>query len=456
MERNIAPPAEGATPRLRYIVVAYHYPPDPAVGSLRARNVARALAAAGHEVHIVTAALPNVPADSLDGDIHVHRVELAASLRDLLARLKRLVSRGGPAAAAKDAGTGAGWKGPAHVSTPRRWIAALTWLPDDRQGFIRRAAKAAARLMQGDGRDVLYTTAPPFSDHLVGLFVPGRRTFQWIVEYRDPWNDGSKPWFVRSRLTDVLDRWVERRCLASCDGVVTVTKSVADALIDRMGPTVADKVVLIRNGIPRMLPPIAADPMTFLIVYAGSFYMRRDPKPFLAALASVHRRNGVGGRRLDVRLVGDCRFYEGEAIEAEVERLGLTDVVTFVDWLPHAETMKLMQRADLLLLLAQCQPLSVPNKLYEYVGMGKPILAAADEEGETALLLRQIGGHYVVGATDGPDVIERALTEALATSSMPRTPSPALAGLATDAQMALLVQWLDGRLHRPGGVRRST
>jgi len=438
------------TRSLRYIVVAYHYPPDPAVGSLRARNVARALAEAGHEVHVVSVALPDTAADTQEGAIHVRRVEPAMSLRDLLSRLKRLTSRRKPAAISSGGAVapapGAAWKGPDQVSTLRRWLGALTWLPDDRQGFIIPAARAAASLMHGDGRDVLYTTAPPFSDHLVGLLLRRRRAFRWIIEYRDPWTDSSKPWFVQSRLVDKVDRWAERRCLALSDGVVTVTSSFAEVLVRRLGASVSEKLIVVRNGIPRMLPAAGSDRGTYLIVYAGSFYLHRDPKPFLAALAAVHGRAGAAPRRLDVRLVGDCRFFDGEPIEPEIERLGLTDVVTFVDWLPHQATIELMQRADLLLLLAQAQPLSVPNKLYEYVGMGKPVFAAADEQGETALLLREIGGHYVVGATDGPEVIERALTEAMATSDAPRPTSPALAALATDAQMQLLTEWLDRRL----------
>jgi hypothetical protein len=59
-----------------------------------------------------------------------------------------------------------------------------------------------------------------------------------------------------------------------------------------------------------------------------------------------------------------------------------------------------MHSAGLLLLLAQEQPLQVPNKLYEYLATGVPILAIADHDGETADMLRQVGGHYVLPPDD--------------------------------------------------------
>ncbi len=54
-----------------------------------------------------------------------------------------------------------------EVSVPRlkRWISALLWLPDDKQGFIPPAVRAGLRAYKAGG-DVLYTTVPPFSTHL--------------------------------------------------------------------------------------------------------------------------------------------------------------------------------------------------------------------------------------------------------------------------------------------------
>jgi len=449
IERTALETARPLKPRSRVVLIAFHYHPDPAVGSLRARNAAQALVAAGHDVHVITSAIDGAPTDSHDGLVHVVRVTSGASPRDLLSKLKRVLSmtrRREPATEtpAKSTGGESGWKAPEKVSMLRRWIGSVTWLPDDRQGFILPAARAAEGLMRGDGTDVLYTTAPPFSDHLVGLVLRRRARFRWMLEFRDPWTDNTyKPWFVRSFISDRLEIFLERRCFSQSDVIVTVTSAYADVLRARHGPPIANKVIVARNGIPRTFPPTPSDASRFTVVYAGTFYLRRDPNAFLTALARVNARGGTLSRRLDVQLVGDCRHFEGEALAPKIAALGLSDVVTFVDWLPHAESVELMRRADMLLLFAQDQPLAVPNKLYEYLGMGKPILAFADDEGETALLLRDIGGHFVITGTDGADAIEKALLDALGRASNNDIASPALAALATSIQMKTVTNWLE-------------
>ena len=443
MNRDLSS-ADAAT-HLRVTLVAYHYPPDPAVGSLRARNVAQAFAAAGHEVVVISVARPEAPKDARDGRVRVLRVVPGLAPRDVLAKLKRTLSRksaaplGGRGDEKQEAKSGAAWKSPDRVSRLRRWVSAITWLPDDRQGFILPAAKAAAAIMRGDGKDLLYTTAPPFSDHLVGLIARRRKRCRWIVEYRDPWTDSShKPWFVRTKLTDWIEERIERRCLLTSDGVVPVSMVFSEVLTRRCGPMLAKKMIVVRNGIPDVAKPRLADPNRFRIVYAGSFYLRRDPLPFLNALAAIRRCGGP--RQLDVQLVGDCRFFEGLPLAPEVERLGLSDIVTFVDWLPHDQSVAMMQSADLLLLLAQDQPLSIPNKAYEYLGTGKPILAVVDRDGETARVLKEVGGHIVLSGDDPPDAMQRALTAAL---GAPFADRDSRLSLKTLSQMNNLTAWVE-------------
>ena len=59
-----------------------------------------------------------------------------------------------------------------------------------------------------------------------------------------------------------------------------------------------------------------------------------------------------------------------------------------------------VRSSDALLLLALDQPDQVPNKVYEYLGARRPILAVADEDGETARMLKQVGGHQVVSSNN--------------------------------------------------------
>jgi hypothetical protein len=131
--------------------------------------------------------------------------------------------------------------------------------------------------------------------------------------------------------------------------------------------------------------------------------------------------------------------------------------VTFQDWVSKETAHALIANADLLLLLAQDQPEQVPNKLYDYLGARRPILAFADQEGESASMLREIGGHYLV-YTDDPLEVERALEAALTRSPPAGTACTADSKLeewTTERQMRHLLARI-GALEAGGTLHPAT
>ena len=396
------------------LLITQAFPPEPVVGSLRAANVARAFHDAGHRVVVVTATVEGeAPGlrDWLPG-VTVHTIALGPRYRERLTRLFRrlqsLLPRAPQAAAGfAPAAAGDGRAGPA--SGVRGLLLSLVWIPDDELRFVWPAYRAARRLLR-EKVDFVYTSAPSHSTNLVGLLLRRLHAVRWAAEFRDPWcyphSAPVTPFVARA------NRYLERLSINAADYLVTVTDQTAELYRQRLGVR-AGKVVVARNGIPSFT---AREPRRpggpFRIVYSGSIYGGRDPRAFIRAVAEVAPECAAAGIPLAVDIfAGDARA--DVPLDAWVSDLGLTDVVRVHDWLPHAEIQRVLRSADLLLLLAQRQPLQVPNKLYEYLGTRVPILAVADEQGETARMLRQAGGHYVV-ARDAPADIARALREAIA------------------------------------------
>ena len=434
---------------MRIVVISYHYPPDPAVGGLRAAKVAEAFRRAGHGVHVVAAQVPeaSVPLVRTPGGIVIERVRAWRNPRELWLAWKR---RGGGVAAtgaAKAPPAEASAALPVRVPTWKRMIFSALWLPDDHQGFAPAAAAAARRAFP-EGVDLVYTTAPPFSGHLAGLWLSWRRGVRWIAEFRDPWTDNAwKPAHVRSAWSDAVERWLERQTLDRAERIVAVSEGIARLFRAKLPPDASDRVLLIRNGIEWLAPPGARPPAPGpkRVVHVGSFYFGRDPRLFLAALAQVVARHRLGPADLQVDLVGRCRWYNGVSVEAEVSRLGLDGLVHFQDWVPHEACQGIVRGADVLLLLAQQQPDQVPNKLYEYLGTRAPILAFADDAGETAAMLREAGGHILVTGTD-PEAATRGIEEALGLAAEPRVQPDdrRLRAWTTEGQMDHLLTALGG------------
>ncbi len=434
---------------MRIVIISYHYPPDPAVGGLRAAKVAEAFRRAGHEVHVVAAQVPEatVPLVCTPGGIVIERVRAWRNPRELWLAWKR--RRGGRAAAvaAKAPPAEASAALPLRVPTWKRMIFSALWLPDDHQGFAPAAAAAARRAFP-EGVELVYTTAPPFSGHLAGLWLSWRRGVRWIAEFRDPWTDNAwKPAHVRSAWSDAVERWLERKTLDRAERIVAVSEGIARLFRAKLPPDASGRVLLVRNGIEWLAPPGARPPAPGprRIVHVGSFYFGRDPRLFLAALAQVVARHRLGQSDLLVDLVGRCRWYNGVSVEAEVSRLGLGELVRFQDWVPHEACQEIVRGADVLLLLAQQQPDQVPNKLYEYLGTRAPILAFADDAGETAAMLREAGGHTVITGDD-LETAARGIEEALGLAADPRVQPDdhRLRAWTTEGQMQHLLTALGG------------
>lgn len=424
-------PRIGRPGRMKLLIIAQVYPPYPAVGAFRVRNIARAFRDAGHEVHVITERLgPGEEARRpVDIGVEIHTVQVGERYRlRVLRAMKRIRHplRQGSSASASAESVPAPLDHP-HVtpwetdespdtenaSLLKRFAIALLWLPDDEQRFIAPALRAARSIMPGT--DLIYTSAPSWSTHIVGLLLRRRHSVRWAADFRDPWTDilAHRKGRYRTAVTSAVLRRMELAVLRRADHVVAVAARTRDVLALKLPDNERHKFLLVRNGVDVTLPPRKerfAGP--FRIAYAGSFYDDRDPRVFLQGLARLHRRGLVTPANLRVDFAGSCRTLGPISIEAYVRQLGLDGIVEFHDWMPQSEARDLLARADLLLILARGMELQVPNKLYEYLGMRIPIFAYADSDGETAAVLKAIEGHFVVTQQE-PEAMERALESAL-------------------------------------------
>jgi glycosyltransferase involved in cell wall biosynthesis len=149
----------------------------------------------------------------------------------------------------------------------------------------------------------------------------------------------------------------------------------------------------------------------FRITHAGSFFGKRDPRPFLQALADT---------KLDVvaRFLGDFRSSDREWAQT----LGLGDRLELIPYAPRATSLALQRDSEALLLLipdAGGRGRGVlSGKVFEYLAVGRPILAAVPPDGEAAALIAGTGAG-VVAAPDDVAGLRTALHGRFAAGGLP-------------------------------------
>jgi glycosyltransferase involved in cell wall biosynthesis len=406
--------------------------PNAVVGTFRTVRLVKQLAVSGWDTTVLTGK-PSTYAEGTPVQADLERlvpegtfVARAGVCRGLT-RLARLVKRLRPAPAPRPAAHGGA--GPRVAPRPGplrvlRLIEQIFAIPDAEAGWFAPAVMRGVVASWRRPPDVIYSSAPPWTGHLVAGVLAAVLRRPWVADFRDPWARApwrdDKPRFVR-RAWAALESLVVRRAAA----LLFTTGTARDEFARHYGSSVAARCHVVRNGcdvddVVRLSAPPPAGPFT--LAHVGSLYGYRNPLPLLRALAAVLGAGLLDRRNFRLRLIGSVALH-GVDLASVRRELGLEDVVEFVPHLPRGESQHAMASASALLLVQPAHALSVPAKTYEYFAAARPILALADE-GETAELIRASGMGEVVSPADDA-AIAAALVRLVEGRTATRTSAPA-------------------------------
>jgi glycosyltransferase involved in cell wall biosynthesis len=276
-------------------------------------------------------------------------------------------------------------------------------VPDENVSWNLTAIPAAIRIVRSEGIDVVLTTSPPSSVHLIGAAVKRATGARWVADLRDSIlaHPHRRADSLPARAKEQTKHAVARLVARSADAIVAVSEAIAE---ETRGLEPSGRVVAIANGSDfddfAGLEYRPGD--RFRITHTGSFFGQRDPRPFLRALAGADAA-------VVARFVGDFRSSDREF----AEQLELGNRLELHPYVPRRRSLELQRDSEALLLLipeAGGRGRGVlSGKVFEYIAAERPILAAVPPDGAAAELLRETGAGVVVP----PDDVE-ALGEALA------------------------------------------
>lgn len=285
---------------------------------------------------------------------------------------------------------------PALLAVPDTWIGWLPW-----------GAAAGLRVAHMDPFDLVYSTSPHATAHLIAARVAARAARPWVTDFRDPWyEDVPELGAPSGPVFRGIDRRLERHVIGRCQRVVTSTVNLCDMLRARYPDESSDKFIAILNGYDEAdftsLPSAPPPGPRLTIVHAGTINAEfRDPRPFFAAVRRCVDEGLVRVDELRIRFLGGGPFADAAEMRADIESLGLAPAVEFLPRVPYAQSLQELAAADALLLLQSSPDTTglVPAKLYEYLRTQKPVLALV-QPGATGEILAAVKGGWAVDPGD--------------------------------------------------------
>lgn len=376
------------------IVFAYHYPPENAIGADRPFRFAKYLARLGYTCQVFTAA-----AQTGRRDPHVVYVPdpfftrpHGSSEWQLERAIRKFVFPGG---------LGTQW---AH----RACQAA--------QAFLRKDHGAAV---------TVFSTFPPLGAHLAAWQLARTEHLPWIADFRDPFPDWSGHGEVHAPHRAAY-RWLERVILRGADAVIANTDGARSAWLEKF-PWLDRKIQVIWNGFDteERVGPLPIPPREYrVLTHLGHLYKERNVTPILESVARLVAAGRLSGDRLRLNLIGTVEAGALPVAEFldRARNQGWLDLRT--EWIDRDEALDIERTSDGLLLLQPQSSTQVPGKLFEYLQIGRPILAFVPPDSPSERLLKRSNVAYrCVHPGTSPNELDETLAGFFELPSTPLAPA---------------------------------
>jgi glycosyltransferase involved in cell wall biosynthesis len=376
------------------LIFAYHFPPEDAIGGARPFRFAKYLSRLGYKCRIFTAAEQtgrDDPNTEYVPDPFVTRLR-----HNLSWQVERVVQK-----------------------FILRGDVGIRW-----SYHASRAARAYIRAHPG-APITIFSTFPPLGAHFAAWRLVRDKKYRWIADFRDPMRN-ERSYEPINRFQRRLNRWLEDRILRRADAVIANTDTAKSRWLKEF-PSIDRKVHLLWNGFDpeeRALPlPVSGNRR--VLSHVGELYGGRNVAPILESLARLISKNRLSAKKMLVRLIGPAEVatLPNQQFLDRAQKEGWLELRA--EQVPKAEALQSAGSSDALLLVQPQSAIQVPGKLFDYLQIGRPILAFVQRDSPAERLLEKSGVPYkCLYPESSPETIDETVAAFFNLPSTTVTASP--------------------------------
>ncbi|QCX39967.1 glycosyltransferase family 4 protein [Aureibaculum algae] len=377
---------------MKVLIITYYWPPSGGSGVQRWLKFVKYLTQFGIEPVVYTVDEPNYAIEdiTLENEVPKSVKVLKQPIKEPNDILKLFGN--------KNKKTSAGFlsENPSFFGKIMQYVRANYFIPDARKFWVKPSVTYLTEYLKNNPVDVIITTGPPHSLHLIGLQLKNKLGVKWIADFRDPWTDID--YFQKLPLTKKSEKkhhQLENEVVSKADCVLVVGNTMKENFLK-----FNKNVQVITNGYDgdRNSSKNELD-KKFTLVHVGLVNADRNPKVLFRVLSELITENTSFAK--DFKLV-----FVGKLANEVIENLyqnNLKSHTEIIDYLPHKEVIGFQRKAQILLLLVNDVPSSkgiITGKIFEYLQSERPILAIGPEDGDLSDILSETSSGEVIDFND--------------------------------------------------------
>lgn len=285
---------------------------------------------------------------------------------------------------------------PSFFESKLQYVRANYFIPDARKFWIKPSVKYLSDYLKNNEIDVIITTGPPHSLHLIGLELQKSFSVKWIADFRDPWTDID--YFHLLPLTEKSKQKhieLEQKVLQNADEVLVVGKTMKENF-----KKFNKNIHVISNGYDGELSNNKNElDKNFTITHIGMMNADRNPILLWKVLSELIQEDKNFASVLKIKLIGKV----AEEVKKSIHKNKLEKYIEFIDYLPYKEVLDYQKSAQVLLLSVNNVPSSkgiITGKIFEYLQAKRPILAIAPTDGDLAEIINNTNSGRVIDFDD--------------------------------------------------------
>jgi len=276
---------------------------------------------------------------------------------------------------------------------------------DDKIGWMPRAYKKALALIKENQYHAIIATVGPLTSGILAHRLHKKTKIPFFVDYRDLMTIRKYSIYL-TKLQKAISENYEKKMLLAATGVFFVGNTMKEIMQKHFGEFLATKSAVVFNGYDDCDFPDAPEKQETSITYIryiGNVYASRNFETFIAALQDLQAANELPPN-VQFEFVGNYYLETQKVLKCEA----LQHCLKEIPQQPHAEAVRLMQTADLLLLFINAKEGAeyITGKLFEYIKTQRPILAMVPPDSEPATILRNLGHTYICELEDKEKIKE--------------------------------------------------